>query len=59
MIDSKYKGEWITLTSWDSEEPVTHGSNLIEIYEAAKKMGVKNPITFFIPKEDIQIFGTR
>lgn len=49
----KYIDEYVTVESFSSNKVVTHGKNLIDVVNRAKKMGIKEPVLIYVPDPKI------
>ena len=49
-ILKKYSNEWVAL-SYDEKKVISHGQNLANVIEEAKKTGERNPIVTRVPKD--------
>jgi hypothetical protein len=47
-----YEGEYVGLKSFSSKTVVTHGKKLVAVFKQAQKMGVKNPVVYFVPRKN-------
>jgi len=47
----KYGGLFVATKSFLDKDVVTSGSDLVEVYNEAKKKGIENPVVFFVPEK--------
>ncbi|MDO8745980.1 MAG: DUF5678 domain-containing protein [Candidatus Brocadiaceae bacterium] len=53
----KYSGEYVALRSFTDREVISHGGNPVDVLGEARKLGVDEPVVFFVPEKDvIQIY---
>lgn len=50
----EYAGEWVAL---DGDHLICHGTNAREVYEGARKSGVKRPLVIEVEKDNSLPFG--
>jgi hypothetical protein len=49
----KYAGNYVATTSFQDKDPICFGRGLLDVYREAVKMGVKNPVVFYVPEKDV------
>lgn len=49
----KYSGEYVAIRSFTDREVISHGTDPIKVYNEAKNKGVKEPVIFYVPEEDV------
>ena len=54
--DKKYAGKWVALTSFNDKTIVSYGKSISRVFEMARKKGYKNPVIFYVPECDTQIY---
>lgn len=53
----KYSGEYVALRSFTDREVINRGCNPVDVLGEARKLGVDEPVVFFVPEKDvIQIY---
>lgn len=50
----KYSGQYVTTRSFRSKTVVTCGKGPVKAYKEAQRKGVKDPVLFFVPEEDMR-----
>jgi hypothetical protein len=46
--EKKYYGQHVALESFSSRKVITHGKSLVDVYNRAKKKGIKDPVLVYI-----------
>jgi hypothetical protein len=49
--ENKYSGKYIATESFESKKVVASGTDIVEVYNDAKKKGVEEPVISYIPKK--------
>jgi hypothetical protein len=48
---SKYNGKYIATESFESKKVIASGTDIVKVYNDAKKQGVEEPVISYIPKK--------
>ncbi len=49
----KYGGQYVTIKSFKEKEVISYGNDPVVVYNEAKKMGINEPVLFYVPKKNI------
>lgn len=49
----KYFGQYVATRSFTDKDVIIHGTDPVEVFNEAKKIGVIDPVVFFIPDKDV------
>lgn len=49
----QYSGQYVATKSFLDKDVIAHGSNPSKVLQAAKKLGIKLPVVFYIPENDV------
>lgn len=45
-----YDGKYVATKSFTDKDAVCSGDNLVQVYNEAQRLGVEDPVVFYIPK---------
>ena len=46
-----YVGEYVSTKSFGDKKVVSHGVSMVDVFDAAKREGVENPVIFYVPEK--------
>jgi hypothetical protein len=53
----KYGGQYVATRSFEDKKVISHGSEPSQVFNEARKKGVKEPVVFYVPEKDmVQIY---
>ncbi|MEW6184767.1 MAG: DUF5678 domain-containing protein [Thermodesulfobacteriota bacterium] len=53
----KYGGQYVATRSFEDKKVISHGSEPSQVFNEARKKGVKEPVVFYVPKKGmVQIY---
>jgi hypothetical protein len=47
----KYGGQYVATRSFEDKKVVSHGSEASQVFNEARRKGVKEPVVFYVPKK--------